>query len=118
MTACETCGARFEPKQKHGRFCSPSCRQQAYRGRALRNGCVTPLRNAVPLRNVTDGDFEFLHDIGSRLDRGKIDRADVADTYDRVDRILQTHEAIVILANQLTIRLEKMEGRPAVNADG
>jgi endogenous inhibitor of DNA gyrase (YacG/DUF329 family) len=43
---CETCGAQFDTKRLHGRYCSEACKQ-----RAKRNREKTPKRHA--LRTVT-----------------------------------------------------------------
>ena len=38
MKACVVCGQPFRPRTRRMRFCSPACRQKAYRGRQQARG--------------------------------------------------------------------------------
>ena len=43
---CEQCGKRYEPQRSSSRFCSPACKQRAYRKRLSVTPSVTPAPNA------------------------------------------------------------------------
>ena len=53
---CELCGSRFRTKRSHARYCSPECRQRAYRENNLLTTLTLNLdiKSAMVLRGIAE----------------------------------------------------------------
>ena len=58
---CETCGARFTSPRRHSLYCSPKCRQKAYRDRerAKRKAQIDFDSRPYVSSNITDAEKKW-----------------------------------------------------------